>query len=70
MEWFLKEGIPTELQEITPIEDFTGKNWQLYFGDYSLDEPTISPKTAEEKGLTYASALKIKAKLRCKGLKI
>ena len=27
--WFLNEAIKTELTEINPIDDFTGKNWQL-----------------------------------------
>ena len=25
-QWFLEEGIPQALKEISPIEDFTGKN--------------------------------------------
>ena len=62
-EWFLTEGIASELKEISPIEDFTGKNWQLILGEHSLEEPTISPNLAQEKGLTYSSSLKIIVKL-------
>lgn len=62
-EWFLTEGIASELKEISPIDDFTGKNWQLVFGEHSLEEPTISPNLAQEKGLTYSSSLKIIVKL-------
>jgi len=62
-EWFLTEGIASELKEISPIDDFTGKNWQLLFGEHSLEEPTISPNFAQEKGLTYSSSLKIVVKL-------
>jgi len=62
-EWFLTEGIATELKEISPIDDFTGKNWQLVLGEHSLEEPTISPKIAQEKGLTFSSSLKINTKL-------
>jgi len=61
--WFLTEGIPSQLKEISPIDDFTGKNWRLIFGEYSLEEPTISSKLAQEKGLTYSSSLKIIVKL-------
>ena len=53
-DWFLREGIARELMQISPIDDFTGKNWLLKFGDYSLGEPKISTKRAEEKGLTYS----------------
>jgi len=62
-EWFLTEGIASELKEISPIDDFTGKNWQLVFGEHSLEEPTISPNLAQEKALTYSSSLKIIVKL-------
>ena len=27
--WFLSEGIKEVLDEVSPIEDFTGKNWIL-----------------------------------------
>jgi DNA-directed RNA polymerase subunit beta len=62
-QWFLGEGIKEELIAISPIDDFTGKNWQLSLGDHSLGEPTISPKTAQKKGITYASPVKIRATL-------
>jgi DNA-directed RNA polymerase subunit beta len=61
--WFLGEGIKEELVQVSPIEDFTGKNWQLLLGDHSLGAPTISPRIAQKKGITYASPLKIRATL-------
>ncbi len=62
-QWFLGEGIKNELATISPIDDFTGKNWQLFLGDHSLGLPTISPRTAQKKGITYASPIKINATL-------
>src|SRR3989337_1520734 len=62
-EWFLTQGIVEELVEISPIDDFTGKNWQLIFGKHSLGKPTITANYAQLKGLTYASPLKITATL-------
>ncbi|OGM84242.1 DNA-directed RNA polymerase subunit beta [Candidatus Woesebacteria bacterium RIFOXYC1_FULL_43_18] len=62
-QWFLGEGIKEELIAVSPIEDFTGKNWQLSLGDHSLGEPTVLPKTAQKKGITYASPVKIRATL-------
>lgn len=62
-EWFIKEGIPEELSEITPIDDFTGKNWQIVLENPTLDEPKLSPHVAQKKGLTYSSALKVSATL-------
>ncbi|WKZ25268.1 MAG: DNA-directed RNA polymerase subunit beta [bacterium] len=62
-DWFLKKGVGEELQAISPIDDFTGKNWQLALGDYSLGKPSITASYAQEKGLTYATPLKITATL-------
>ncbi len=62
-QWFLGEGIAQELEGISPIEDFTGKNWQLSLGEHSLGSPTVPPRIAQKKGITYASPVKIRATL-------
>jgi len=62
-EWFLKEGILQELIDISPIDDFTGKNWRVVLGEPSLGEPKISSRVCQEKGLTYSAPLKITATL-------
>lgn len=62
-EWFLGEGIAQELVEISPIDDFTGKNWQLVLGEHALGSPSIAPRVAQQKGLTFSSPLKINATL-------
>ena len=62
-QWFISVGIGEAIAEISPIEDFTGKNWLLEFGQYSVEKPTLSPLQAERKGLTYSSALRIHTKL-------
>lgn len=60
---FLEEGIKEELSEINPIDDFTGKNWQLGLENPELGEPNYTPNEALEKGLTYSTPLKITATL-------
>lgn len=62
-EWFKKEGLREALQEISPIEDFAGKNWQLEFLDYSLNEPGRTIEEAQAKGLSYERSLKVKTRL-------
>lgn len=62
-EWFLSEGIALELTGISPIDDFTGRNWQLVFGKHALGEPKLTPRLAQEKGLTFSSPLKIESTL-------
>src|SRR3989344_6425140 len=62
-EWFLEEGIKDELSEINPIDDFTGKNWQLVLEDPELGLAKITPRVCSEKGLTFSAPLKITATL-------
>jgi len=61
--WFLREGIGEVLKEISPVVDFTGKNWELSFGEYRTSAPEITPAKAREKGLTFASGLYVQATL-------
>ncbi len=60
---FLKEGIAQELSDISPIDDFTGKNWRVILGNPSLGVPKLSSRTCQDKGLTYSAPLKITAVL-------
>lgn len=62
-QWFLNEGIKSELTEISPIEDFAGKNWELSFGDHNLEAPSLTPKEARDKGITYSSPFKVQVTL-------
>lgn len=60
---FLTKGIERELANISPIDDFTGKNWQLNFGKHSFLPATMTPSESQRKGLTYSVPLKIQASL-------
>ena len=68
-ELFLKEGLKDLFDEISPITDFTGKDLELYFGDYYLDEPRFDEKTAKAKNITYEAALRVNIKLANKRTK-
>ena len=61
--WFLEEGIGEVLKEVSPIDDFTGKNWSLIFKNYRIGKPTNSPDVSLEKGLVYDAPLYINATL-------
>ncbi|HBG81309.1 TPA: DNA-directed RNA polymerase subunit beta [candidate division CPR2 bacterium] len=65
-DWFLKKGLRELLDEINPIEDFTGKALELSFGDYYLEEPKYTERQAKEKNATYEASLKVKAELKNK----
>ena len=60
--WFIDEGIKEVFEDIFPVESFTG-NLMLEFGDYSFDEPRYSIKGCKERYATYASPLKVDARL-------
>ncbi len=62
-QWFLEQGIKDLLSEVSPIRDFTGKNWELSFGDYYFGRPRLTPQVALDKGLTYDMPLKVSASL-------
>jgi DNA-directed RNA polymerase subunit beta len=78
-EWFKREGLKQLLEEISPISDHH-KKMELTFGEYRFDEPwkrlpeelqeqgKSDPRVVEqfcrERDITYASPLRIKAKLR------
>lgn len=61
--WFIDEGVKEILEEISPIQDFTGKGLELYFEDYYLDDPKFTEKRAKEKNATHEAPLRCRAKL-------
>ncbi|HZS76296.1 MAG TPA: DNA-directed RNA polymerase subunit beta [Ktedonobacteraceae bacterium] len=64
-EWFKQEGLRELFEEISPIEDFTGKNLKLEF--IVPPEPFGKPKYSEDecrdRDATYAAPLTVKARL-------
>jgi DNA-directed RNA polymerase, beta subunit/140 kD subunit len=64
-EWFKREGLRELFQEISPIEDFTGKNLSLEF--IVPPEPFGKPKYSEDecrdRDATFAAPLNVKARL-------
>jgi DNA-directed RNA polymerase subunit beta len=61
--WFVENGIGEIIQEVSPVDDFTEKNWTLTFKDYRIGNPTNPPEVAISKGLTYDAPLYVKAEL-------
>lgn len=61
--WFLNEGLRETLDEINPVEDFTGKNWTLELGSFSFGKPKYTSEQALIKGVTFEASLKVEAVL-------
>jgi DNA-directed RNA polymerase subunit beta len=62
-DWFLKDGLKELFEEVNPIEDFTGKDLELSFGEYYLDEPKYDEKTSKEKNISFEAPLRSTVKL-------
>ena len=60
---FLEKGLEELLKEINPITDFTGKDLELFFEGYYLDEPKYDEVTAKNKNISYEAPLRCKVKL-------
>jgi len=50
--WFMEEGLRETIDDISPIEDYTG-TLAVEFADYEFGEPPVSIKECREKDLTY-----------------
>ena len=55
-DWFLREGLRETIDDISPIEDYTG-TLAVEFGEYRFGEPQFSIQECREKDLTYQAPL-------------
>ena len=57
-QWFLDEGLRETINDVSPIEDYTG-NLAIVFGDFRFDDPTHSIHECREKDITYSRPLNV-----------
>ena len=62
-QWFFDEGISELFSEVAPIKDFIGRDLELYFDGYYLDEPKFDEKASFLKNVTYEAPLRVKTRL-------
>ena len=60
---YLNEGVGELLNEISPVVDFTGKNWSLEFGDYFFGKPKLNPALCKVKGVSFDAPLRVRVTL-------
>ncbi len=63
-EWFFEKGLKELFEEVSPIRDFTGRDLELYFLNYRLEEPKFDETHSRERNITYEAPLRINAKLK------
>ncbi len=56
-DWLFEEGIKELINEINPVDDFTGEAMTLEFGNYQLEDPKVDEATARNRNLTYKASL-------------
>lgn len=61
--WFLEEGLKELLEQISPIEDFTGENLALKFTGHLLDEPKLDELQTKFRNATYEAAIRAQVEL-------
>jgi DNA-directed RNA polymerase subunit beta len=65
-QWFQEEGLRELFEEISPIQDFTQRNLDLHFLDYSFDNPKYSEAECRNRDMTYSAPLRVKVRLVAK----
>src|SRR3990167_11516538 len=61
--WFLDVGLGELLKEVSPIEDWTGKELAVRFLDFKLEEPKYLERAARERNITHEAPLRVKIAL-------
>src|SRR5438270_6835647 len=61
--WFKSEGLRELFEEINPITDYTGKNYELKFLDYEFGQPKFDKEECRNRDMTYAAPLRINTRL-------
>jgi DNA-directed RNA polymerase subunit beta len=64
--WFQEHGLRHLLEEVSPIEDFTGNRLALSFIDYEFREPHHSEQECRSRDLTYSAPLYVRTQLLIK----
>lgn len=61
--WLVEKGIGEVFKEFSPINDYSGKKFQLEFTSFSLGEAKCDENTAKVNKLSYEGLLKARVKL-------
>ena len=62
-DWLFAHGLKQLFEEVSPIRDFIGRDLELYFLDYFLDEAKFDEVTAKNKNITYDAPLRVNVRL-------
>ena len=64
--WFIENGLRELLDEISPIQDFTGRVMELRFREYEFEAPKYDELECRTRDLTYSKPLYVWVELLIK----
>src|SRR5476649_1279105 len=64
--WFCTEGLRELFDEINPITDYTGKNYELRFLNYEFGDPKFDEEECRQRDMTFSAPLRINTRLHIK----
>jgi len=62
-DWFVERGLRDLLDEISPIQDFTGKSMELHFNAYEFGDPKYDQLECRARDLTFSRPLYVEVEL-------
>jgi DNA-directed RNA polymerase subunit beta len=62
-DWLKTDGLKQALEEISPIQDFTGTRFELSFLEHEFRDPKLSERDCREREATYEAPLYVTARL-------
>lgn len=62
-QWFLKEGLPEELQSFSPIQDYSGRLELHLMPNFKLGSPKYGVEECKIRDVTYSGSLRIPVQL-------
>ena len=65
-QWFQEQGLRELLDELSPIQDFTGSRLEMHFGKRLFGQPKYCEAECRERDMTYAAPLRVNVQLKVK----
>ncbi len=62
-QWFMDEGLRELLEEISPLNDYTGNRLEIHFLEHEIGAAKHSEQECQERDMTYAAPIKVKTRL-------
>ncbi len=57
------EGLKNLFKEVSPIRDYTGKEWELWFLDHKMDDPKYGDEEAKANNDSYEASMRVMTRL-------